>query len=105
MSAPQKRRRAATVLAVLFACGAAGALCHVWIRMRAVHLAYAIANERKTLDELLQAQRQLRAELAYLKAPARIEQIGRDRLGMAPPTAIREVRLPHPRKRKESAPR
>jgi cell division protein FtsL len=94
MSAPDRRRRAAAVIAAVLAAGVAAALCHVWIRMRAVHLGYEIARETHVLDELRQTQRQLRAELAYLKAPDRIERVGRDQLGMAPPSSIRTVRLP-----------
>jgi cell division protein FtsL len=79
----------------------AGALAHTWIRLRALDLGYAIAAESRRLDDLVQAERRLRVEVAYLKSPARIEREAQ-RFGMRvpDPDAIRRVRL-----RKRAAPR
>ena len=72
-----------------------GALIHTWIHLRALELGYAIAEESRRLDELLQAERRLRVEVAYLKRPARIEAEAR-RLGMRvpDPRTLFQVRLP-----------
>ena len=72
----------------------AGALAHTWIRLRALDLGYAIAAESRRLDELVQSERRLRVEVAFLKSPARIEREAR-RLGMRVPDpgVVRRVRL------------
>lgn len=76
-------------------------LCHVWLHLRVIHLAYALAQDTRALEQAEETSRRLRAEIAYLKSPERIEKIAHERLGLAPtePTALRIVRAPQPRQR------
>lgn len=75
---------------------ALGALCHVSIHLRAIQLAYELAQETRTLETLEETSRKLRAETAFLKSPERIEKIARQQLGMVSldPRAMRVVRAP-----------
>lgn len=59
-------------------------LC-VWTRAKAVSLGYEISRESRHLFELRDANEKLRAEVARLKAPGRLEKIARKRLKLAPP--------------------
>ncbi|MEK6606533.1 MAG: cell division protein FtsL [Myxococcota bacterium] len=81
---------------VALALVAAGALAHVWIHLRVLQLAYDLARETKAIEEVEQTSRRLRAEIAFLKSPERLENVARERLHMAPldPSGIRVVRAP-----------
>jgi len=89
-----KPRRRVKVLVGAITLVVAGALVHTWIRLRALDLGYAIAEESRRLDDLVKVERRLRVEVAFLKAPARIE-LEAQRLGMRVPDAsvVRRVRL------------
>lgn len=62
----------------------AAILC-VWSRARVISLGYEISKESRHLLELKETNEGLRAELAMLKAPGRLEPIARRRLNLSPP--------------------
>lgn len=59
---------------------------HVWSRFKLVDLNLEIAGINKQLNDAGQEQKRLKLEAASLKAPARIEAIAKNELGMALPT-------------------
>ena len=59
---------------------------HVWSRFKLVDLNLEISEISRQLSEAGQEQKRLRLEAASLKAPARIEAIAKNELGMALPT-------------------
>ena len=59
---------------------------HVWSRFKLVDLNLQISEISRQLNEAGQEQKRLKLEAASLKAPARIEAIARNELGMALPT-------------------
>ena len=59
---------------------------HVWSRFMLVDLNLEISEISRQLDNAGQEQKRLRLEAASLKAPARIEAIAKNELGMALPT-------------------
>jgi cell division protein FtsL len=61
-----------------------------------VELGYGIGAETRLAHELEDLDRRLRIEVEWLKSPARIERIARERLRMAPPapSAIQVIRDP-----------
>jgi cell division protein FtsL len=70
-------------------------LGHVSLRYRVIRVGYALAEklaERRALEE---ENRQLRLEEALLRNPARVEQIARQRLGMARPDPV-SIRVARP---------
>jgi len=59
---------------------------HVWSRFKLVELNLQISEISRQLNEAGQEQKRLKLEAASLKAPARIEAIAKNELGMALPT-------------------
>ena len=59
---------------------------HVWSRFKLVDLNLQISETSRQLSEAGQEQKRLKLEAASLKAPARIESIAKNELGMALPT-------------------
>lgn len=59
---------------------------HVWSRFKLVDLNLEISEISRQLNEAGQEQKRLKLETASLKAPARIETIAKNELGMALPT-------------------
>lgn len=59
-------------------------LC-VWSRADVTRLGYEISRETKTQNELKEVNIALKAELARLTAPGRLEPIARKKLGLLPP--------------------
>lgn len=59
---------------------------HVWSRFKLVDLNLEMSEISRQLSEAGQEQKRLKLEAASLKAPARIEAIARNDLGMALPT-------------------
>ena len=59
---------------------------HVWSRFKLLDLNMEISEISRQLSEAGQEQKRLRLEAASLKAPARIEAIAKNDLGMALPT-------------------
>lgn len=62
---------------------------YTWCRVQSVRLGYEIAAETRTYDQQRMIRKNLDIELARLKAPNRIEALGRQ-LGLAPP-ATRQI--------------
>jgi cell division protein FtsL len=73
---------AAAALAALL--GAVGVF-HVWSRTRVIEAGYALARLEAEHRRLASERDRLRIEVATLRAPGRLEQFARARLGMAPP--------------------
>lgn len=72
------------LIAIAFALTAA-AVAHVWVRLRVIHLGYQISRGSMEEQRLLEQHKRLELEAAVLRQPGRIEQIARERLGMARP--------------------
>jgi cell division protein FtsL len=90
-----RRRRplAASVVAVA-ALVLVAALFHVWSRLRVVDLGYRLAAARAAHAQLLEQNRRLSAELAALRAPRRLAETARVRLGLRPPTPDQVIHMP-----------
>ena len=72
-------------LALLFSPLAAVGVFHVWARTRVVAAGYDLARLQREHDRLADERARLVIEVATLRAPGRLEQFARQRLGMAPP--------------------
>ena len=59
---------------------------HVWSRFKLVDLNLQISEIGKQVTEAGQEQKRLKLEAASLRAPARVEAIAKNELGMALPT-------------------
>ena len=72
------------------------ALLHVWTRLEIIRIGYALSQQSRLHQALVQHNQRLRLELATRKDPATIERIARERLQMVPPdpSAIRVLRAP-----------
>ncbi len=68
------------VAAILFS----SILC-VWSRAKVTSIGYEISQETRRLRNQVELNEQLRAELAMLKAPGRLEPIAKEELGLRPP--------------------
>jgi hypothetical protein len=62
---------------------------YTWCRVQCVRMGYEITAETKTYEQQRTIRKNLAIELARLKAPKRIEALGRQ-LGLAPP-ATRQI--------------
>ena len=62
---------------------------YTWCRVQSVRVGYEIAAENRTYEQQRTVRKNLAIELARLKAPNRIEALGR-KLGLAPP-ATRQI--------------
>ncbi len=69
------------------------ALVHVWTRLEIIRMGYALSNEARINQALVQHGQRLRLELATRKDPATVERVARERLKMAAPdpAAIRVI--------------
>lgn len=76
------------LLPVVFA-----ALFYVWTRVATVRLGYAISEAGSDHQQLVEENRGLRIEVAALKSPQRLEQIGRERFRLRPPLPEQVVKL------------
>ena len=61
------------------------ALLCVWSRAKVVSVGYEISQENRRLTEARKLNEKLRAELAMLRAPGRLEPIAKSRLKLLPP--------------------
>ena len=66
---------------------------HLKVRFEGVRLGYETSKARAAQTRLLLEQRELRLELASLKAPQRIESEAREKLGMEVPDHRRIVTI------------
>ncbi len=87
MIRPRARTGAARVLAfaLLWAPLGAVGVFQVWARTRVVAAGYELARLQREHDRLADERARLVIEVATLRAPGRLEQFARQRLGMAPP--------------------
>lgn len=89
----RRRRPALGVAGLLILMLSAGAVTHVWVRMKKIEVAYDLGRVRLQNDELREQQRRLQIEIGMLEDPGRVVTIARAELGMGPPApgAIRAV--------------
>jgi cell division protein FtsL len=59
---------------------------HVWSRVEVIDLNLKTSESARLYQEEQQENKRLRVEVASLKAPARIESVAKEELGMALPT-------------------
>lgn len=84
----RRRRRASSTVAVLVLLGLMlGALGHVAVQAKRLEVGLRLGEEQRLHHELREQNRKLQIEIVMLKAPARIETLAREKLGMAPPAA------------------
>jgi cell division protein FtsL len=74
------------VTLLISACLVGGVLGIVGLRVNQVKLSYRLEQLRQTRGQLVEVNRQLRVELATLRALARIESKARGELGMLSPS-------------------
>src|SRR5262249_9503117 len=72
-------------LSLIVTCCVAIGLLYVWMRLQVRDLGYELSATREVIERLRQEAHELNMEAASLDAPARLEQVARGRLGMAPP--------------------
>ena len=84
-AAPRSRR--GLVLAMFVAAIAIGgaAIAQVWTHFKAIEYGYKIAQTRRERSKLVERNRRLRIELAWLKSPERVARIARNELGLREP--------------------
>ncbi len=63
----------------------AASLLFVWSHVRTTELKYQIAKEMSLRESLLEENRKLKVEIAFLKSPQHLERVARERLGMTYP--------------------
>ena len=73
----------------------------LWVRIYVLEVGYRISGALEDRTALLQENNQLRLERASLSAPARIEDIAKNRLGMVVPKNSQVVILTVPGNRAE----
>ncbi|XXF76462.1 cell division protein FtsL [Myxococcaceae bacterium GXIMD 01537] len=79
---------------LLFALFAAVGMLHVTSRVLVVDMGYRLSRAESEGRALTRENDRLKLELATLKAPARLERLAREKLGMAMPTGSAVVSLP-----------
>lgn len=75
---------------------AMAAIFFVWTRLSTVQLGYALSEAGAEHHALLETQRALRVELAALRAPERLQLLGRRDFGLGPPASGQVVYLEGP---------
>lgn len=70
------------------------ALFYVWTHITTVQLGYRLSEEAEVHQQMLEANRGLRVEVAALKAPERLKELGRTKFGLLPPRTEQVVNLP-----------
>ena len=76
---------------IAVAAATAAFVLHLGLRLRTIELGYALSEARATQVTLLERRRVLQLENASLRAPARIDGIAREALGMDVPGYDRVV--------------
>jgi cell division protein FtsL len=90
---PPRRRRAAAWVAVL-SVFIGELFVYTWCRVQCLNIGYDIAARIRQQEELLQLQETLKIEMERLKAPARIERIARQKLGLDKPLPQQVIVIP-----------
>jgi cell division protein FtsL len=83
---PSYLRETSALIAGTLACLAIVLLC-AWMQFEAVHAGYRLEELRARHNQVLEWNHNLRLEQAALLDPLRIDQLARNRLGLAEPTA------------------
>jgi cell division protein FtsL len=78
---------------LLFALFAAVGILHVTSRVLVVDMGYRLSKARSQGNALTRENDRLKLELATLKAPARLEKLAREQLGMMMPSGSAVVSL------------
>jgi cell division protein FtsL len=79
---------------LLFALFAAVGILHVTSRVLVVDMGYRLSKAQSEGNALTRENDRLKLELATLKAPARLERLAREQLGMMMPPGSAVVSLP-----------
>lgn len=79
---------------LLFALVAAVGILHVTSRVLVVDMGYRLSKAQSEGNALTRENDRLKLELATLKAPARLEKLAREQLGMMMPSGSAVVSLP-----------
>ncbi|MDF1563830.1 MAG: cell division protein FtsL [Deltaproteobacteria bacterium] len=89
MSEPRRRIELLPVIAAILivASFSAAGLFHTWLRIEGLRIGYAISQATSEQRVLQRENERLHLEVATLEAPARIERIARQELGMRAPGA------------------
>lgn len=88
------RRRYINQVVILFAIAVGFALIYVWTRVQVVQLGYEVSRIRKETTALAQQKDLLKAEVARLLSPERLEQAARELFGMRLPGGDEIVIVP-----------
>ena len=78
---------------VLIAPVLGAALFYVWTHVTTVQLGYTLSQAADTHRGLLETNRSLRVEVAALRAPERLKELGRSRFKLAAPDTQQILRL------------
>ena len=81
-------------LTVFAALALAIALAHVWLRLQVRDVGYRRSATLEIIEKLEKEGEELKAEIACLEAPDRLEEVARVRLGMVRAELGQEVVLP-----------
>jgi cell division protein FtsL len=79
---------------LLFALFAAVGILHVTSRVLVVDMGYRLSKAQSEGNTLTRENDRLKLELATLRAPARLERLAREQLGMVMPSGSAVVSLP-----------
>jgi cell division protein FtsL len=82
---PREVSRQLVLAAVGIALVLIGSLFYVWYHQRIISLGYEISKAAQEEQDLLQANKKMRIELAALKSPGRIERMAQQELGFGKP--------------------
>jgi cell division protein FtsL len=77
-----ERRALVVWMGIVAAVAVTIALVHVWLRLQVVNVGYRLSAARDAIARLQQEEHELTLEVATLDAPARLEDLARERLGM-----------------------
>jgi cell division protein FtsL len=72
---------------------AAAALFYVWTHITTVQLGYELSEAAEAHQQMLEENRGLRIEVAALKAPERLKELGRTQYRLEPPKTEQVVEL------------
>ncbi len=97
MSCGALDRRAMVVLLVLAVVVAtSAAVCQVWTRLKVIEYGYKISKAARMRQDLIEANRRLRLEIAFLTNPGRVARVATEEMGLHPllPEQVRRLRRP-----------
>lgn len=70
------------------------ACVHIWVRLQAVSIGYALSDARQLIQTLEEEQQTLEAEWSALTAPGRLAEQATQRLGLVVPQPGQVWQLP-----------